>query len=136
MGLYLHYVGDPLDGSRWEGLSSEDYYNMTDEERQEFKEYLENLIDVPSGVHLVDEDGKYDKWMYIVSLPPDKLKDYVIEQRIYKKMSCLVEKKYTWTIDELLNETDLNGIPKEKWLEFINNDSYFDYGGNLLSFLF
>ena len=134
MGLYLHYVGDPLDGSRWEGLSSEDYYNMTDEERQEFKEYLEDLIDVPSGVHFVDKNGNYNKWMHIVSLPPDKLEDYVIDRKIDEKISCLLGKKTTWSKDDLLNETDLNGIPKEKWQEYVNDDAYFCDNGYLLPY--
>ena len=134
MDLYFHYVGDPLEGSRWEGLSFEDYYNMTDERKQEFKEYLDNLIDIPPGVHFVDEDGNYDEWMYIVSLPPDKLVNYVIDWRINKKISCLLEKKTTWSKDDLLNETDLNGIPKEKWQEYVNDDAYFCDNGYLLPY--
>ena len=78
----VEYAGNPLKGSRWEGLSFEDYCNMTKEERLEFKEYLDNLIDVSPGFGFVDKDGIYDEWMHIVNLTSDKLKNYIIERKI------------------------------------------------------
>ena len=133
MDLYLHYAGDPLEGSRWEGLSFDDYCKMTKEKKQEFKEYLENLIDVPSGWSFIDEDGIYNEWMHIVNIPFDKLENYKIERKINKKISSLLEKKSWLSKDDLLNVTDLNGIPKEKWLEYVNDDRNY-YDGYLLPF--
>lgn len=129
----FYYEGDPLEGSRWEGLSFEDYCNMSNEERQEFKVYLENLIDVPPGWTFIDEDGIYNEWMRIISLPSDKWEDYAIEKKINEITSCLFEKKSSLSKDDLLDVTDLKGIPKEKWLEYVNDDRNY-YDGYLLPF--
>jgi hypothetical protein len=106
---------------------------MTKEERLEFKEYLDNLIDVSPGFGFVDEDGIYDEWMHIVNLTSDKLKNYIIERKINEIILSLLEKKSRLSKDDLLNVTDLKGIPKEKWQEYVNDSSNYR-DGNLLPF--
>lgn len=134
MDLYLHYSGDPLKGSRWEDLSFEDYLNMSNEERQELKSYLEDLIEVPPGWGFVDEDGYYNEWMHIVSLSSDEeLKDYYYQKKISEKISSLSETKELLSKDDLIGENDLGDIPEEMWLQYVNNDGHY-YNGYLLPF--
>ena len=107
---------------------------MSDEERQKFKNYLEDLIDVPPGWIFVDEDGYYDEWMYIVSLSSDEeLKDYYYQKKILKKISSLSETKEQLSKDDLIGEKDLGDIPEDIWLQFVNNDDNY-YNGYYLPF--
>ena len=74
-----YFKGDPLVGTRWENLTfGEYYYFFSDEEKQELKEYLEN-INAPFGSDINDEDyqkGNYKTWRDIVSLSEDEFNYY------------------------------------------------------------
>lgn len=73
-----YYKGDPLTGTRWEDLSFDEYYNMTDDDRKELREYLES-INAPFGSDIDDEadpEGNYKTWRDIVSMSDEELEDY------------------------------------------------------------
>ena len=107
---------------------------MSNEERQELKSYLEDLIEVPPGWGFVDEDGYYNEWMHIVSLSSDEeLKDYYYQKKISEKISSLSETKELLSKDDLIGENDLGDIPEEMWLQYVNNDGHY-YNGYLLPF--
>jgi hypothetical protein len=73
--------GDPLEGTRWENLTFNEYYNMSDEERQEFREYLIS-INAPYGDELMmqEEDDLpgvlFLSWRDIVIMSDDELDFY------------------------------------------------------------
>ena len=74
----IFYNGDPLEGTRWEKLSFDDYYNMANEERQELRCYLE-CINAPYWYNLVNEsnpEGHYNTWRDIVSMTNNELEEY------------------------------------------------------------
>ena len=77
-----YFVGPKLVGTKWEDLTFDEYYIMSDEERQEIKEYLES-INAPSGYELMMEEGEeilpgvcYLSWKNIVSMSDDSLEFY------------------------------------------------------------
>jgi len=77
-----YFVGPKLVGTKWEDLTFDEYYIMSDEERQEIKEYLDS-INAPSGYELMMEEGEeilpgvcYLSWKNIVSMSDDELEDY------------------------------------------------------------
>jgi len=75
-----YFIEIPLEDTRWENLTFNEYYNMSDEERQEFREYLIS-INAPYGDDFTDEDdppGAYFciTWRDIVSFSDDSLERY------------------------------------------------------------
>lgn len=74
-----NYKGDPLEGTKWEYLTIGEYYCfLSDEEKQEFREYLES-INAPLGVEInykSDSEENYKTWRDIVSMSEEELKDY------------------------------------------------------------
>lgn len=53
----IYFIEVPLVSTRWENLTFNEYYIMSDEERQEIKEYLDS-INAPSGYELMMEEGR------------------------------------------------------------------------------
>ena len=103
-----YYKGDPLEGTRWENLSFDEYYNMTDDERKELREHLES-INAPFGSDIIDEanpEDNYKTWRDIVTMSEEELKDY---------WNC-VKARYTFEI----GRNPLEGTPWE-------NLTIFDY---------
>ena len=73
-----YFIEIPLEGTRWENLTFDDYYNMPDEERQVLRKYLES-INAPLGSNFVDEyypEASFITWRDIVSMSDDELEDY------------------------------------------------------------
>lgn len=84
-----YFIGTLLEDTRWENLTFDEYYNMSDEERQDFREYLES-INAPYGDDFPDEDGVggayfYITWSDIVSFSDDSLERY----KLYREMKAM-----------------------------------------------
>jgi len=72
------FEGDPLEGTRWENLTFNEYYLMSDEEKLELKGHLVS-INAPFSSDLQDEEapeGNYKTWMDIVSMSDEELEKY------------------------------------------------------------
>jgi len=74
----IYFVGPKLVGTKWENLTFKKYYEeMSDEERQELRKYLES-INSPYGDDILEEDDpggafSYKAWRDIVSMSDDEL---------------------------------------------------------------
>lgn len=75
---------DPLKGTKWEDLTLPKYCNeMSDDEREELKEHLEN-INAPFAYEVdddINEEGDYKTWRDIVSMSDEELDKYWEESR-------------------------------------------------------
>ena len=73
-----YFIRTPLEDTRWEDLTFDEYYIMSDEERQEFKEYLIS-INAPYGDELMREEEDelpgvlFLSWRDIVLMSDDEL---------------------------------------------------------------
>lgn len=75
--------GDPLLGTQWEHLSLNDYYNMSEGERNDLKRYLEK-INAPFGSDIDDEvniEGNYVTWRDIVSMSSEEFGEFYRDSR-------------------------------------------------------
>lgn len=76
-----YFIETPLEGTRWENLTFNNYYNMPDVERQELREYLES-INAPYGGELMREEEDelpgvlFLSWRDIVLMSDDELDFY------------------------------------------------------------
>ena len=73
-----YFIGDSLKKTRWENLTFDEYYLMSDEEKLELKGHLVS-INAPFSSDLQDEEapeGNYKTWMDIVSMSDEELEKY------------------------------------------------------------
>ena len=76
-----YFIETPLEGTRWVNLTFDEYYTMSDEKRQEFKDYLIS-INAPYGDELMREEEDelpgvlFLSWRDIVLMSDDELDFY------------------------------------------------------------
>ena len=109
-------IGVPLEGTRWENLTFYEYYEeLSSEEREKFKEYLES-INAPFTCQIENENECYPKecvktWRDIVSMSTEELKEYycyILHTDELHRMNMVLEELDDFDLKDISNEDLLN----------------------------